>query len=95
MHLGVYDVMHLAEAEFGLRVSRDIAWRWLETCGASAASLAKSEVSAESPPCSSDVSSRSCSEQPAGRFGALPAATEQAESTDSTTGSHYRQLKLR
>ena len=75
MHLGVYDVMHLAEAEFGLRVSRDIAWRWLETCGASAASLAKSEVSAESPPCSSDVSSRSCSEQPAGRFGALPATT--------------------
>ena len=62
-------------AVFGLRVSRDIAWRWLETCGASASSLAKSEVSAESPPCSSDVSSRSCSEQPAGRFGALPAAT--------------------
>ena len=36
--LGVYDVMRVADAEFGLRVSRDVAGRWLELCGAAAAS---------------------------------------------------------
>ena len=34
--LGVYDVMKLAEDEFGLSVSRDVARRWLELCGAAA-----------------------------------------------------------
>ena len=34
--LGVYDVMRVADAEFGLRVSRDVAGRWLELCGAAA-----------------------------------------------------------
>ena len=36
--LGVYDVMRVADAEFGLRVSRDVAGRWLELCGAAASS---------------------------------------------------------
>ena len=32
--LGSYDVMRLAEEEFGLRVSRDVALQWLDLCGA-------------------------------------------------------------
>ena len=36
MTLGTYDVMRLADAEFGLRVSREIARQWLELCGAAA-----------------------------------------------------------
>ena len=38
MVLGTYDVMRLADAEFGLRVSREIARQWLEICGAAAPS---------------------------------------------------------
>ena len=38
MVLGTCDVMRLADAEFGLRVSREIARQWLEICGAAAPS---------------------------------------------------------
>jgi hypothetical protein len=43
--LGVYDVMRVADSEFGLRVSRDVAGRWLELCGAAASSVRTLEIS--------------------------------------------------
>ena len=42
--LGIYDVMRLADSEFGLRVSRDVAGRWLELCGAAASSVRALEI---------------------------------------------------
>ena len=45
--LGVYDVMRVADAEFGLRVSRDVAGRWLELCGAAASSAPALKIESE------------------------------------------------
>ena len=42
--LGVFDVMRLADVEFGLQVSREIARQWLEACGAAVPSVVLLEV---------------------------------------------------